>query len=240
MNVLEKILEEIDESFDENTQDIEDSEGIHHFVINSSLALCIVKNIIRDYMNKIPDTKNVAKGIDIDSAIDLLKNMQNPKIDYADMVCAPSFCYGKRYVYPDPEDYAIEAAIVALNEKKERESNCDSERHNDWIPVEERLPEPYKLVEVTVHCSEWISDYDSVWVSEDEKIHHSEEYLVSMGYVVNDLGDWAFFDRDGYEIPCDKEFGTDKGDFYSVVTAWRPFEELKPYKGGESWIHRKQ
>ena len=102
-----------------------------------------------------------------------------------------------------------------------------------WIPVSERLPEPYKLVEVTVHCSEWISDYDSVWVSEDEKIHHSEEYLVSMGYVVNDLGDWAFFDRDGYEIPCDKEFGKDKGDVYSVVTAWRPFEELEPYKGGE-------
>ena len=111
--------------------------------------------------------------------------------------------------------------------------HMDEVENDDWIPVEERLPEPYKLVEVTVHCSEWISDYDSVWVSEDEKIHHSEEYLVSMGYVVNDLGDWAFFDLDGYEIPCDKEFGTDKGDFYSVVTAWRPFEELKPYKGGE-------
>lgn len=112
-------------------------------------------------------------------------------------------------------------------------SHMDEVTGDSWIPVEERLPEPYKLVEVTVHCSEWISDYDSVWVPENEKIHHSEEYLVSMGYVVNDLGDWAFFDLDGYEIPCDKEFGTDKGDFYSVVTAWRPFEELKPYKGGE-------
>lgn len=109
----------------------------------------------------------------------------------------------------------------------------DEVGNDGWIPVEERLPEPDKMVVVTVHCSEWISDYDSVWVSEDEKIHHSEEYLVSMGYVVNDLGDWAFFDLDGYEIPCDKEFGTDKGDFYSVVTAWRSFEELKPYKGGE-------
>ena len=230
MNVLEKILKEIDESFDENTQDIEDLEGIHHFVINSSLALCIVKNIIRDYMNKIPDTKNVAKGIDIDSAIDLLKNMQNPKIDYADMVCAPSFCYGKRYVYQDPEDYAIEAAIVALNEKKERESNCDSERHNDWIPVEERLPEPYKLVEVTVHCSEWISDYDSAGVPENEKIHYDEEYLSRTGYT-DEGGDWLFYDKDGCEIYCDKEFGTDKTDVYNVVTAWQPLPE--PYKGGE-------
>lgn len=111
--------------------------------------------------------------------------------------------------------------------------HMDEVKNDGWIPVSERLPEPDKMVVVTAHCSEWISDYDSVWVSEDEKIHHSEEYLVSMGYVVNDLGDWAFFDLDGYEIPCDKEFGTDKGDFYSVVTAWRSFEELKPYKGGE-------
>ena len=108
----------------------------------------------------------------------------------------------------------------------------DAKKEDDWIPVSERLPEPDKMVVVTVHCSEWISDYDSVWVSEDEKIHHSEEYLVSMGYVVNDLGDWAFFDLDGYEILCDKEFGTDKRDLYSVVTAWRSFKELKPYKGG--------
>ncbi len=115
----------------------------------------------------------------------------------------------------------------------------DAKKEDDWIPVSERLPEPDKMVVVTVHCSEWISDYDSVWVSEDEKIHHSEEYLVSMGYVVNDLGDWAFFDLDGYEIPCDKEFGTDKGDFYSVVTAWRSFEELKPYKGGMRLVREK-
>ena len=114
--------------------------------------------------------------------------------------------------------------------------NGDDTEMVGWIPVSERLPEPDKMVEmvvVTVHCSEWISDYDSVWVPENQKIHHSEECLVSMGYVVNDLGDWAFFDRDGYEIPCDKEFGKDKGDVYSVVTAWRPFEELEPYKGGE-------
>lgn len=111
--------------------------------------------------------------------------------------------------------------------------NGDGTEMVGWIPVSERLPEPDKMVVVTVHCSEWISDYDSVWVPENQKIHHSEECLVSMGYVVNDLGDWAFFDRDGYEIPCDKEFGKDKGDVYSVVTAWRPFEELEPYKGGE-------
>ena len=129
--------------------------------------------------------------------------------------------------------FCMGACSMAAEVKEIIRSHMNEVTDDGWIPVSERLPEPDKMVVVTVHCSEWISDYDSVWVSEDEKIHHSEEYLVSMGYVVNDLGDWAFFDLDGYEIPCDKEFGTDKGDFYSVVTAWRPFEELKPYKGGE-------
>lgn len=108
-------------------------------------------------------------------------------------------------------------------------SHMDEVTGDGWIPVSERLPEPYKLVEVTVHCSEWISDYDSVWVPENEKIHHDEEYLVRMGYIDKD-GDWIFYDQDGCEFYCDKEFGTDKTDVYNVVTAWRPLPE--PYKGG--------
>ena len=49
-------------------------------------------------------------------AIELLRSMQNPKQDYANVVCAPAFCTGYRYVYPEPEDYAIEEAISALKE----------------------------------------------------------------------------------------------------------------------------
>ena len=49
-------------------------------------------------------------------AIELLRSMQNPKQDYADIVCAPAFCTGFRFVYPEPEDYAIEEAIKALKE----------------------------------------------------------------------------------------------------------------------------
>ena len=49
-------------------------------------------------------------------AIEMLKSMQNPKMDYAEMVCAPAFAYGYQYVYPEPEDYAIEEAIKALEE----------------------------------------------------------------------------------------------------------------------------
>lgn len=63
-------------------------------------------------------------------AIELLKGMQHPLQDYADMVGAPPWAAGCRYVYPDPEDYAIEEAITALEEKQNMK----------WILVEERFP----------------------------------------------------------------------------------------------------
>ena len=52
----------------------------------------------------------------LEEAIELLRSMQNPKQDYANLVGAPAFCTGYRYVYPEPEDYAIEEAISALKE----------------------------------------------------------------------------------------------------------------------------
>lgn len=101
-------------------------------------------------------------------------------------------------------------------------------KNNDWVPVSERLPEPDKIVYVTVHCSEWTSDYDSDWVAENEKVYHEEKYIVNVGYVDEDWH-WTAFNDDGYEVCCDEEFGTDKGCVYSVVTAWLPLPE--PYKG---------
>lgn len=55
MNVLEKILEEIKEAFDENIDDIEDSAGIHHFAIDSFTAWYIARKIIRSHMDNVPD-----------------------------------------------------------------------------------------------------------------------------------------------------------------------------------------
>lgn len=122
-----------------------------------------------------------------------------------------------------------EAFIEAYKECKEIiRSHMDDVENDGWIPVSERLPEPDKIVYVTVHCSEWISDYDSDWVTEDKKVHHREEYIMNVGYVDED-GHWTFFNDDGYEVWCDEEFGTDKGCVYSVVTAWLPLPEA--YKG---------
>ena len=56
--------------------------------------------------------------------IELLKSMQSPLEDYAELVGAPAFTYGHKYVYPYPEDYAIEEAIEALKEIQQYQVFC--------------------------------------------------------------------------------------------------------------------
>lgn len=51
-----------------------------------------------------------------EETIELLKGIQSPLEDYAELVGAPAWAYGHKYVYPEPEDYAIEEAIEALKE----------------------------------------------------------------------------------------------------------------------------
>lgn len=51
-----------------------------------------------------------------EEAIELLKGMQSPLEDYAELVGAPAFAYGHKYAYPYPQDYAIEEAIEAFKE----------------------------------------------------------------------------------------------------------------------------
>ena len=51
-----------------------------------------------------------------EETIELLKGIQSPLEDYAELVGAPAFAYGHKYAYPYPEDYAIEEAIEALKE----------------------------------------------------------------------------------------------------------------------------
>lgn len=112
----------------------------------------------------------------------------------------------------------LKTAISALEEIQKKQG---------WIPVTERLPETRQAVIVTVHSSEWISDYNSVGFPEEEKKHHSESQGVYVGYLEKD-GKWWFLDEDMCEVLCEKEFGNDKGRVYDVVIAWMPLPE--PYK----------
>lgn len=71
--------------------------------------------------------------MDKGTAIELLKNMLGPLVDYAEMVGGPPGTYGIKYVYQDPEDYAIEEAISAL-EKEERYKWHDLKNNPNDLP----------------------------------------------------------------------------------------------------------
>ena len=77
-----------------------------------------------------------------EEAIELLKGMQSPLEDHAELVGAPAFAYGHKYVYPYPQDYAIEEAIEALKEiQKYREIGTVEECRE---AVEKRKPKKPK------------------------------------------------------------------------------------------------
>lgn len=65
--------------------------------------------------------------------IELLKSLQNPMEDYAEIVGAPAWDYGTKYVFPEPEDYAIEEAIEVL-EKSDKYRWHDLRENPDDLP----------------------------------------------------------------------------------------------------------
>lgn len=81
-----------------------------------------------------------------EEAIEMLRGMQNKKVDYAEMVCAPAFAYGYEYVYPEPEDYAIEEAVKVLKEVQQyreigtvEECREAREKQKPKIPIFEHM-----------------------------------------------------------------------------------------------------
>lgn len=128
-------------------------------------------------------------------------------------------------IYDDTYD-----VVIHCISKEEQDRVVKLIEDSNWIPVDVKLPEINKIVIVTVHTSEWTSDFDSKWVREEEKIFHPESCDTYLGRR-NKSGEWIFWDEEMGETICDKEFGTDKGCCYSKVIAWKPFSE--PYKPTE-------
>ena len=96
-------------------------------------------------------------------AIELLRSMQNPKQDYADVVCAPAFCTGFRFVYPEPEDYAIEEAIKALKEIQQYREIGTVEECKEMAVIANKKTNPDELAKIIV---EWIQ-YNKIGTVEE-------------------------------------------------------------------------
>lgn len=129
MQEIEKILEEIENTFKENIENIEDENGVHHFVIDSFTATFLAKEIIRKHMNDgwIPVEERMPE------------RTPDEKINNS---------YKKYLVFIDNIDYwDIDIAVYDLwNDKKWREfSNtyCEIENVTAWCP----LPDPYKKIQ---------------------------------------------------------------------------------------------
>ena len=66
-----------------------------------------------------------------------------------------------------------------------------------WIPVEERLPVQGEPVWATIKHSEWINDYDTDWLPEEEKKYHPESYGV---YKAEGSGSIRMIITNGYTV----------------------------------------
>lgn len=136
-------------------------------------------------------------------AIEILKGMQSPSQDYADMVGAPAWAYGCRYVYPEPEDYAIEEAITALEEKQNRR----------WIPVSDRMPAPEYSKAVKERGSNAVVPVLATVRKKNEFTDNDEYSVVDRAFFGNIDKECTFFDISATKID---------------VVAWMPLPE--PYR----------
>ena len=71
--------------------------------------------------------------------------------------------------------------------------------NDGWIPVEKEWPPFGQRLQATILHHEWVSDYDSAWVPEEEKIHHPEYTEVCEIYPIGEK--WCYnCTEDNYNI----------------------------------------
>lgn len=109
--------------------------------------------------------------------------------------------------------------------------NAEEKKHR-WIPVEERLPEEDKWVQVVVKRHRWISDFGDKSVPDEEKEDHPEQNYVTMGKLKKD-NTWVYLDLESDDEclwtsvadDCSQE---DLSYPLTEVLAWLPLPE--PYR----------
>lgn len=164
--------------------------------------------------------------MNIDEAIKFLKSMQNPLEDYADMIGAPAGMHGIKYVYPDPEDYAIEEAIEVLK-RAEKYKWHDLRKDPDDLPdIEHEIEVAY----TTPYTNGSVKTARAVY--EDGSITQPESAFDWGEYVGND-GECDYSEeKDEYMIPVgwfeSHWYGEECHEMYDAnVIAWR---EIEPFK----------
>lgn len=97
-----------------------------------------------------------------------------------------------------------------------------------WIPVKKEWPPFGQRLQATILHHEWVSDYDSAWVPEEEKIHHPEYTEVCEIYPIGEM--WCYncaeddYNRDIAYIEPAKVLSSPVAE----IIAWRHLPE--PYR----------
>ena len=100
--------------------------------------------------------------------------------------------------------------------------------NDGWIPVEEEWPPFGQRLQATILHHEWVSDYDSAWVPEEEKIYHPEYTEVCEIYPIGEK--WCYnCIEDDYNIDIAYiEPAKVLSRPVAEIIAWRPLPE--PYR----------
>ena len=102
----------------------------------------------------------------------------------------------------------------------------------NWISCNERTPIIGDRVIATVKHSEWISDYNSNFVPEDEKVYRQESIDVCYAkYIGGKI--WIYLDEKNGWVYCDEieEEERGLGEVCNTIIAWMPLPD--PYKEDE-------
>ena len=99
--------------------------------------------------------------------------------------------------------------------------------NDGWIPVEKEWPPFGKKLQATILHHECISDYDSAWVPEEEKVHHASYTEVCEIHPMGAMWCYACAEDDYHNDIAYIEPAKDLNRPVAEIIAWRPFPE--PY-----------
>ena len=216
MQELEKILEEIE-------------KGTHTFELLGRdvdfVAIDWVRDVIRKYMNDDNEIMEQCPYCENEAALhwDVEKDGHQvfcPNCGKPMMLC--SMC--------DARDGAVcdwkEGEGCKHSDERYRDY-FRSHMNDGWIPVEKEWPPFGQRLQATILHHEWISDYDSSWVPEKEKIHHAAYIEVCEIHPMGAMWCYACAEDDYHSDIVYIEPAKDLSSPVAEIIAWRPLPE--PY-----------
>lgn len=117
--------------------------------------------------------------------------------------------------------------IEAIVRKHMSGKDKDVLANNGWIPVEKEWPPFGQRFQATILHHEWVSDYDSSWVPDEEKVYHPAYTEVCEIYPMGALWCYNCTEDDYHSDVVYIAPAKDMGGPVAEIVAWRLLPE--PY-----------